>query len=77
VNVRGVPLIVIGILAVVAAGLWRVLDKPTQTAVRTAEILGRTIPEAPTVGPIILAAGGAFLILLGVILHAAPQPVKS
>jgi hypothetical protein len=71
-------LIVIGVVAVMAAGLWRIFAKPTQTAVRMAELLGHTRPEAPTVGPIILAAAGAFLILLGVILHAAPEPaVKS
>jgi ABC-type phosphate transport system permease subunit len=69
---RGVPLIVLGVLAVLAAPVWRWLEQPTQMAVRTAELLGRTAPEAPTVGPIILAIVGAFLILLGVILHTAP-----
>jgi len=72
-NVRGVPLIIIGVCAVIAAGLWRLLEEPTRTAVRMAEIMGNSTPEAPIVGPIILAVAGAFLVLLGVILHAAPE----
>jgi uncharacterized membrane protein YidH (DUF202 family) len=71
-NTRGVPLIVAGVLAVLAAPVWRWLEQPTQMAVRTAELSGYGKPAAPTVGPIILAVLGAFLILLGVILHAAP-----
>jgi predicted PurR-regulated permease PerM len=74
---RGIPLIVAGVLAVLAAPVWRWLEQPTEMAVRTAELLGRTTPAAPTVGPIILAIVGAFLILLGVILHAAPQPRRA
>jgi hypothetical protein len=70
---RGIPLIIVGIVAVLAAPVWRWLEEPTQMAVRTAELSGYATPTAPTVGPIILAAAGAFLILLGVILHAAPE----
>lgn len=63
------------------AGLWWWLSAPTPTAVRTAEVScrmggrsGCSVPERDTVGPIIVAVTGAFLILIGTILYAGGQP---
>lgn len=77
---RGVTLIVFGLAGILTAGIWYWASRPDGSDVRTAEILGRTPPEAVIAGPIVLAIAAAFTVLCGVILYAtqpAPRPVAT
>src|SRR5690606_5237257 len=77
---RGATLIAFGLAGIIAAGIWYWASRPNGRDVRTAEILGRTPPEAAVAGPIVLAIAAAFTVLCGVIIYAtqpAPRPVAT
>jgi integral membrane sensor domain MASE1 len=73
-------LAVAGIAAVLAGAGWYRFGRPSDTEQRTREVLcamrGDVCDElaGPVAGPAVLAVAGAFLILLGAILHAGRRP---